>query len=411
MLRDYQQPAVQKAFKILTEFKIVYLNAEMRTGKTTMALTLADMVSAKNVLFVTPKKVVTNKDVENDYQREGFTYKLTVINYEQLDKLNEKFDLVIADEANKFGAFPKPAIRTKRMKWIVGDAYLILMSGTAYPESASQLFFQFGLSRNSPFANYKNFYKWAYDFVKVKQVKLKGVTINDYKDADVEKIMAVVGKYFVKVTQEEAGFKVYEVSEEIIEIPVDPRIYKLINKLLKDKMYTLKNGDNIICDTPATLRTKVHQLFSGTIKTDTDYYILDTTKAEFIRRSYENKRIVIFYKYIAEGEALQSMFQGEYTDSPNLFNTGKRRVFISQLQSGSTGINLSSADITIFYNIDYSYVQYAQARDRIKSLERDRPAIVHWLFAKDGIEKKIFNVVQKKKDYNSYYFKKDFNIN
>jgi SNF2 family DNA or RNA helicase len=72
------------------------------------------------------------------------------------------------------------------------------------------------------------------------------------------------------------------------------------------------------------------------------------------------------------------------------------------------GINLSSADVLIFYNIDFSAVQYWQARARLQTLNRTKPAVVHWLFTQDGIEEKIYKAVLKKKDYTTYYFKKDY---
>ena len=407
MLRKYQIKPVNKALALLKEYKIVYLNAEMRTGKTTMALTLADMLGCKSVLFVTPKKVVTDKAVEQDYKREKFDFDLTVTNYEQLSKINTSFDLVVADEAHKFGKFPIPAKRTKHLKNIVGDNFLILLSGTAHPESMSQLFHQFNLSNHSPF-QYKNFYCWAKEFVDIQDKQLGGLKVKDYSHAYAEKILSVCGHLFVKISQKEAGFVIADPIDRIVEIKVDKRIMKLVHALIKDRIYTLKNGDTIICDTPASLQGKIHQIFSGTVKAENGSHILDTSKALYIKEHYQSGRLVVFYKYIAEGEVLKSLFDKEWTDSPTDFNSGKKRFFISQIQSGSIGVNLSSADVIIFYNIDYSFEKYSQARARMQSLERTKEAKIHWLFAENGIERKIYDVVQRKKDYSTFYFKKDF---
>jgi SNF2 family DNA or RNA helicase len=72
------------------------------------------------------------------------------------------------------------------------------------------------------------------------------------------------------------------------------------------------------------------------------------------------------------------------------------------------GIDLSSADELIFYNIDFSFVQYWQARARLQSLQRTKPVVVNWLFTENGIEKKVYDIVLKKKTYTSYYFKRDY---
>ena len=345
MLRDYQIEPVNKAFEILKELKMVYINAEMRTGKTTMALTLAYLLNASSVLFVTPKKVVTDRVVERDYEREGFTFDLDVINYESLHKITKKYDLVVVDEAHKLGAYPKPSLQTRRIKKIVGSAYLILLSGTAHPESMSQLYHQFDISANSPFEE-KNFYKWAKNgYVDVKQQVIKGMKFNNYDNANTDKILSVVGKYFVKVSQKDAGFAVSEVQDEVIEIPVDPKIYQLVDILLKHKMYKFRNGDVVLCESAVSLQGKIHQLFSGTIKAENQSYILDMTKAHYIKSNYQNQQVVIFYKYIAEGEALKRTFGDTWTNSPTEFNQREKQVFISQIRSGSTGINLSSADV------------------------------------------------------------------
>lgn len=424
MLREYQINPVNQSYEILKAHRIVYLQAEMRLGKSTMCLTLANMLEAKSVLVVTTKKVMKDKTVETDYEREGFKFELKVINFASLHKVKKQYDVVVADEAHSFGKYPIKSLRTKRMQEIVGDAYLILMSGTPHPESISQLYHQFSLSKHSPFKE-KNFYQWAgkwvvqgrhkvyepnYVNVFMKKVSA-GQSVADYSKADNEKVLAVCSKYFFTLTQQEAGFKIFDVEETVIEISIDDNIHKLCKYLIKNKMFTFKNGDTLVADTAVKLQNKIHQLCSGTVKTESATYVLDTSKINYIKQNYLNQKIVIFYKYIAEGTALREAFKDEYTELSNEFNFGNKRIFISQIQAGSTGINLSTADIIIFYNIDFSYVQYAQARARSQSFERTTKAQVHWLFAKNGIERKIYDVVQGKKDYNSKYFKKDFYLN
>jgi len=57
-LRDYQIDIAQQAAKILKEKYIVYISAEVRTGKTLMALNTCKLYNAKNVLFLTKKKAI-----------------------------------------------------------------------------------------------------------------------------------------------------------------------------------------------------------------------------------------------------------------------------------------------------------------------------------------------------------------
>ena len=95
-------------------------------------------------------------------------------------------------------------------------------------------------------------------------------------------------------------------------------------------------------------------------------------------------------------------------DSDEFNESGADRVYISQIQSGREGVNLSSADCIVMMNIDFSAVSYFQARARLQSKDRERPAMVYWVMAQGGIEQKIYERVQDKKDYTLFHFKRDF---
>lgn len=407
MLRPYQIELANQGAKLLKELHIVYYSIEMRVGKTLIALETARLRGCRNVLFVTKK--IAMESIGLDFAANNFNFNLKVINYEQLDKIKPEYDCIIADEAHGCGAYPKASLRTKRLKEIVGQNYLILLSGTPSPESYSQLFHQFGLSYYTPFPE-GNFYKWARSgYVNVKEKIYSGVKHNDYDDANKDLIWQVVGKYFISYTRQQAGFKQTEVFEQVVTVPVEPMLQRLIDWVIKEKYYKFKDGNEIICDSAVKVQSKVHQLFSGTVKTETgEAKILDRAKAEFISVNYQNQRIAVYYKFIAEGQALREALAGQFTDNPIMFDKGKYRVFLSQIQSGSMGINLASADILIFYNIDFSAMQYWQARARLQALDRETTPLVHWLFSMDGIENKILKVVQDKKDYTLNYFMKDY---
>lgn len=409
MLRPYQIKIANKAFQIISELNIVYLSLEMRVGKTLIALKTADMCGANSVLFITKKKAISS--IEKDFKSEGnFGFVLDVVNYEQVHKCDPTdYDLIIVDEAHSLGKYPKPSLRTKRIKKIVGDKKLILLSGTPSPESYSQLYHQFWVSDYSPFDE-SNFYKWAKaGYVFVKEVYRNGFKLNDYSNADQTFIMAILEPYLINFTREEAGFTQSEVIEKVIKLPCPPSISQMVRTLLRERYYAFADGTEILCDTAVKLQSKIHQVFSGTVKTESgDYKFLSTYKADFIKKHYIDTRIAIFYKFVAEGEILKMMFAEKYTEDPMKFESFKYRIFLSQIQSGSMGISLASADILIFYNIDFSAVQYWQARSRLQTMNRTSPPIVHWLFSDIGIEHKIMNVIINKKDYTTRYFKRDF---
>lgn len=404
-LRDYQIELSNKANQLLKMYKIAYLSMEVRTGKTLTSLNTAKLYGAENVLFLTKKKAMSS--ISEDYEKFGFTFNLTVWNDESLHKLTEKFDFIIHDEHHRFGAFPKPNKSAKLFKEKYSHLPMMFLSGTPFPESYSQVFHQFWVSKHSPFNNYTNFYKWAKEFVNIKLKYLGYAKVNDYSEANYEKIKPYINKYLLTFTQKQAGFETV-VNEHILYCDMLPITYKLCDKLLNDLVIEGKN-DVILADTSVKLQSKLHQMYSGTVKFESGKSkVLDYSKSEFIRDKFKNKKIGIFYKFKEEYNALKDIFKDNLTDNLEEFNTTNKNIAL-QIVSGREGISLKNADYLVYYNIDFSAVSYWQSRDRLTTMERKENTIF-WVFSRKGIEDKIYKSVQNKRDYNLRIFKKDYGI-
>src|SRR5690625_1327330 len=403
-LRPYQKEISDKACGLLRSYNIAYLAMEVRTGKTITALSAANKYNAKKVLFITKKKAI--KSIENDYSKLNYFQTFKVTNYEQVHKLKDEYDFIIVDEIHNFGAYPKPSLRTKRLKKICKDKPIIMLTGTPTPESYSQIYHQLWISKFSPFKNYRNFYKWSYDYVIKKKKYVYNREINDYSHAREEKVKEAIKHLFITFTQKQAGF-VQEINETLLTVKMNDSTYRLIDKVRKDRVYESIEGD-ILADTEVKLMQKCHQMFSGTVKTEDGNIIkFDNSKAKFIKHYFKGKKIAIFYKFIAEGEMLRDFFSYN-TDSPEDFNNSDNKVFIGQIRSSREGVNLSTADALVFFNIDFSALSYLQGKERLQSKNRKRDAKVYWIFSKNGIEERIYNTVKNKLDYTLSYFKRDF---
>jgi hypothetical protein len=401
-LRDYQIEISNKAANVLKINKIVYLTMEVRTGKTFTALQTADNFGAQRVLFLTKKKAI--ESIQNDFNQLKPSFDITIINDESLHLINQKFDLVIHDEHHRFGAFPKPNKAAVLFKKRYGSLPMIFLSGTPTPENHSQWFHQFWVSNNSPFKNYVNFYKWANDYVNVTERNLGYAKVKVYDDGIKSKILPVVEPYLITYTQQEAGFT-SKVDEFIIEVEMQPITYEIIKRLKRDNIVINTNGDIILGDTGAKLMQKIHQLSSGTCKfEDGSSKIIDTSKAEKIFELFKNKKIGIFYKFVEEYKALKQIFGDQLTDNLEGFNTTDKSIAL-QIVSGREGISLKQADCLVYYNIDFSATSYWQSRDRLTTMERKENS-VYWIFAKNGIEYKIYDSVLKKKNFTLDIFKK-----
>ena len=416
-LRPYQVALARQGADVLRTSDLLYLAMQVRTGKTLTALSVAQALDAQMVLFITRLKAMPS--IQEDYERMAPAYEMQLVNYESLHKVSdidiERIDIVICDEAHGLGAFPEPAERHKMVKRIVSrsGAKVIFLSGTPTPESYSQMYHQLCVSKASPWADYPTFYAWAKDYVTVRKRHIYNREINDYSDADEDAIREDIKPFFLTFTQEEAGFYV-PIEEQVLSVQMEEKTYTSIKRLKRDRVLETSHG-TIMADTEVKLLNKLHQICSGTVIVDVPVDVkvvqaaFDHTKAKFIRDHFKGQKIAIFYKFTAEKHILELYFADRIAADTNEFNAGgSDMVYISQIQSGREGLNLSSADCLVMYNIDFSAVSYWQARARIQVKDRVKPAIVYWIFAKGGIEDYIYTCVKKKEDYTINHFRKTY---
>ena len=406
-LREYQQRIADQGSQILKQHHLLYLAMEVRTGKTLTSLEIAKQVNAKNVLFLTKKKAISS--IKNDYTNFWYNqhFNLFVTNDESLHKIDDpkQYDLIIHDEHHRFGAFPKPGTRTRTFKKLFSKKPMIFLSGTPTPESYSQIYHQFWISIHSPFQQ-STFYKFAHDFVDIKERRIGHTTIKDYSNCSI-KAMDQVKHLMISFSQSDAGFT-SNINEHILTVTMPDKIKSLIKRLHDDRVIEGKE-EVILADTAVKLMNKTHQLSSGTIKFESgNSKVLSTFKADFIKDHFTNQKIAIFYKFKEEWNALKMTFKDDITADVERWREGTQ-VIALQIQSGREGISLKEADALIFYNIDFSAVSYWQGRDRMTTMKRLNND-VFWIFSDAGIEKQIYKAVNQKKDYTLKHFKNDYHV-
>jgi len=404
--RDYQKNIISQGTEILKDKGFLYLAMEVRTGKTLTSLGIADQMDVEHVLFLTKKKAISS--IVGDYDLMcPASFILFTINYESMHKLpqNIKWDIVIIDEAHSLGAIPKPNKRARDVKALIkkNKSKVILMSGTPTPESYSQMYHQVYGIPNNPFREYVSFYKFAKDYVDVRQRKINSMMINDYSRG-LETIVDKMNSYTIRFTQKEAGFE-NDIIEEVLEVDMSELTYSLTSKLKKD-LVVEGNEDVILADTPVKLMMKLHQMYSGTVKFESgNSMILDLNKAQFIYDNFCVSKVGIFYKFKEELNALKTVYGDQLCTELDEFNSTDKTIAL-QIVSGREGISLRNAEFLVYYNIDFSATSYWQSRDRMTTKD-SKLSKVYWVFAKDGIEKEIYKSVVQKKDYTLKHFKKD----
>lgn len=378
---------------------------EVRTGKTLTAMGICEEIGANHVLFLTKKKAMDSISKDYDLMSTD-VFSIWIMNYESMHKLPDiKWNVIIIDEAHSLGAFPKPNKRAKQVKDMIAKckSKVIFLSGTPTPESYSQMYHQvFGIADN-PFRNYANFYKFAKDYVDVRQRKINSMMVNDYSRG-MDRILEEMKPHTISFTQKQAGFKVVT-EENILQVEMMPTTYKMVNTLTKHRVIEGKE-EVILADTPVKLMQKLHQMYSGTVKFEGgNSMVFDYSKAEFIYSHFLGKKIGIFYKFKEELNALKDVFGDSLTTDLSVFEDTDKNIAL-QIVSGREGVSLKEADFLVYYNIDFSATSYWQSKDRMVTSDRLKNK-VYWVFAKDGIEYDIYTAVSKKKDYTLSHFKRD----
>lgn len=410
-LRDYQIKLSQEALGVLQSRGIVYLAMAVRTGKSLTALNTAQLYGAKRVLFLTKKKAISS--IQWDYDNFGFDFDLTIINDESLHLVTGDFDLIIHDEHHRFGAFPKPNATAKEFKKRFSKLPMIFLSGTPTPESHSQWFHQFWVSDKSPFKNYTNFYKWAAEYVDIKELRLGYAVVKDYSQADERLIKRITRPYIITFTQEQAGFTT-SVKEMVLECEMQPITYEVIRRLKKDFIVRNPQGQVILADTGVKLQQKHLQLSSGTCKfEDGTSKVIDKNKALFIQSHFKGKKIAIFYKFKEELNMLKDVFKDKLTVDLFEFDNSDKWIAL-QFLAGREGLTLKNADYIVAINIDFSATTYFQFRDRMTTMDR-KDNTLFWVFSKDqpnlkSIERQVYQSVLNKKDFTLSLYKKTFDI-
>jgi hypothetical protein len=408
-LRDYQKQISARACEMINEHGFAYLAMEVRTGKTLTTFSICNNLDGvSNVLFITKKKGIRNITADGEKLPGG--YKATIVNYESLHKIPDvKWDVIVCDEAHTLGAFPKPSLRAMQVKELINkcNSRVILLSGTPTPESYSQMYHQVYGIPNNPFANYSNFYRFADDYVNKKQRKINSMLVNDYSDG-LATIIDAMTPHMIKWSQKDAGFEAVT-TEHILYVDMKPSTYKVIDRLKRDLVIEGEK-EVILADTAVKLMSKIHQLCGGTVKFESgNSMVIDTTKAEYIKKAFAGKKIGIFYKFKEELNALKQVYGDDMTTELSVFENTDKSIAL-QIVSGSEAISLRDAECLVYYNIDFSAKNYWQSRDRMTTSETKTNEI-YWIFASRGIEERIYDSVSNKKDYTVSHFKNDFPIN
>lgn len=433
-LRDYQKEAVTKALSIMRDGGGFGLWLEQRTGKTLTALAIADEVQPKHLWIICPKaggaapevwwreigrwmKIHSGLDdtqirVENYEQWVAKRKKL----YAEAKTLNDL--MIICDESHYIKA--RGTSRSRTVRRLGRSArWRLALTGTPIAQGIQDAWSQFDFINPEIFGKFDNEYE---DPKRRKGLISEGfegryLVFGGYKKHDVvgfrneEEFYKKFHANSYRKTLREARDTPLMIKYTQIPVELNKRARTAYDELQRD-LVTEVNKTKIKVKNVLASLVKLQQVTGGSVLTmpeegEQKPFLVDISREKLfhlsglVRCFTPKDKFIVIARFIHEtdrialelrrlGYSVAIVRGGEPYD-------GKFRedCIVMQIQSG-IAVDMSKADHIVFYSIDYSMLNFEQARFRI--LDFHKP-VGHYYFlnAKDTVDELIYTAVAQKK--------------
>ena len=201
-------------------------------------------------------------------------------------------------------------------------------------------------------------------------------------------------------------------QESTVKFKVNPQ-YKLIKR---ERVYTKKDSSMKLYDSKGSLYMGLRMASSGIVMGE----VVNSDRLKWVRDFVESydKRIVIFYNFNQERDALYEVLKGypvsEYSGMvKNLdkFLTNERGIVLANYGSASTGINdLVVSSMVIMYSPPSNFIDFAQAKKRIDRIGQEDVPMYYYLMSEGSVEVPIYKTLMDGQDFDDRLFEKYLDI-
>lgn len=146
------------------------------------------------------------------------------------------------------------------------------------------------------------------------------------------------------------------------------------------------------------------------------YYNKDKLQAFKDLISSTNDRLIVFYNFNAELEALKNIVGDSkpisYMNGTNkdltAYEECENSITFVQYQSGSMGLNLQKANKLIYFSPpDGNSIYFEQSKKRIHRLGQNKSCFYYYLIVEDSVETEIYETLGFRRENNDELFKKE----
>ena len=442
------RPHQEIGLDLLAENDRFALLWDMRTGKTLPALIDAtDKIisgEAENWLWIAPLSAlgaVPNNARLLSPERQEAVKKITLINYDKLSRKGSKWrneirwtdwDGITLDEGHKIKN-PKSnttqfILGTARKHYTDGIAYGVpykrFLSGTPVANSKLENFWAMLRFLDYEWCSYEQF---CARFCVTRNIPgTYAKYIVGYRDVDA--LMEQVSQVSNTVRLADVTFAPDDNPDFIVNVPwsskKNPAPFGVDTRTIyQQTMDSYIDGLDMVMDNPMSRMTRLRMIASGSVTDDEKrHYPLYNEKAKYTLDVIENfeGKVVVFHFFAGSGDDMAMELERkkipykrlngrtpasekttvwrDFQDDPDC------KVFLSQINSGGTGIDLYTADMIIFMEPCVSSVDLEQARKRIADVNATTAKSFVFMLTEDSIENDIYQRLQNHEGFTEKMF-------
>jgi SNF2 family DNA or RNA helicase len=448
-----QQPPIRKtdlwahqlhAYHFAFNRHATMLSMFMGTGKTRVAIDLAQNWLAATTLVICPKSILGVWEDQlsqwlkspNYYQicvlNKGTSTKkrktlekninwarlqrkrlITIVNYETAKQINLfsylksiPWDLVVLDESHKIKAHN--SMVSKRCALLNAKKKLCL-TGTPMPHSPLDVFGQYRFLDKTIFGDHWHRFRFRYAILK----HIPGVIVaipdgfqnQDELQEKFSKIACVVDKDVLDLPD--------AIHQKIpCEMPAATR--KIYQELKQNLVAEVDKG--FVTAANALVRLlRLQQITSGFVRLDEedDVTQIDTTKADALKELIENmppqESVVVFCRFLGDLASVKQI--AEEMGRPYTEISGRQKdisggrmlnipqqVLAVQIQSGGLGIDLTAAKYAVYMSLGFSLGEHDQSVSRLWRPGQKQTTHFYHLITKNSIDEHIYAALNNRRN-------------
>lgn len=444
-------PSQQKAYEFALTRDSVALFCEQRTGKTFITLALlrklaTSVVGIANDFCGVLLTLLTNKDTTwLDNLNKHLPWLNVTMDWEQYKKLPYPKLLLV-----HFEAFPKlirKLVKYKRINWMgIDEAHRIskrgtkqsraaarmswvrrklILTGTPIEKQPTDLFAQFRFLDPEVFGtNWEEFETEYMDFKQIgtehtpkgSQAWQKRILQNrilrskaKFKTSKLPQLIKLIKPYSFRLEKSDVG--ILEPIVERIVVPLAGKQRRLYDEMSAHSVVRLATGERSMAELEVTRIMKLRQIASGFLyDDDEEVHSVGSAKLRRVRSlvAAARKPVVVFTAFRPDTEALTQLMIDEGYDTvtvhgginkkkrPDIWRKFQRAQFdviICQIKTGGVGVDLWKANTAIVHSMGHSYIDFDQAKARLDSRDKNKPAVIKVLCAADTVDEDIYDLV------------------